>query len=83
MDVHDAGLTEINGEPRPLEPGFVLTIEPGLYVPQDTPGVPEELRGLGIRIEDDILVTSNGYENLTAKCPKEISDLEALIGKGD
>ncbi len=81
MDVHDAGLTDINGEPRLLEPGFVLTIEPGLYVPHDAPGVPDDLRGLGIRIEDDILVTETGYENLTVKCPKEISELESLIGQ--
>ncbi len=80
LDVHDAGLTEINGEPRPLEPGFVMTIEPGLYVPQDAHDVPEELRGLGIRIEDDILVTTEGQENMTAACPKEVSDLEAVIG---
>jgi Xaa-Pro aminopeptidase len=81
MDVHDAGVIDINGEPRPLEPGFVLTIEPGLYVPENTPGVPDELRGLGIRIEDNILVTETGHENLTAKCPKEIDELEALIGR--
>jgi Xaa-Pro aminopeptidase len=79
MDVHDAGVTEINGEPRPFEAGFVLTIEPGLYVPEDAPGVPEELRGLGIRIEDDILVTETGHENLTIKCPKEIADIEAIM----
>lgn len=82
LDVHDAGLTEIKGEPRPLAPGMVLTIEPGLYVPQDAPGVPEELRGMGIRIEDDILVTESGHENMTVKCPKEIDVLEAIIGKG-
>lgn len=81
MDVHDAGVTEINGEPRPFEPGFVLTVEPGLYIAQDATGVPDDLRGIGIRIEDDILVTANGNENLTIKCPKEISELEALIGK--
>jgi Xaa-Pro aminopeptidase len=82
MDVHDAGLTEVNGEPRPLEPGFVMTIEPGLYIPVDMPGVPEEYRGIGIRIEDDILVTATGHENLTASCPKEVAELEALIGRG-
>lgn len=81
MDVHDTGVTEINGEPRTLEPGFILTIEPGLYVPHDMPGVPDALRGLGIRIEDDILVTADGQENMTAACPKEIEALEAIIGK--
>ena len=58
------------------------TVEPGLYVPQDAVGVPDELRGLGIRIEDDILVTESGQENMTAACPKEISELESLIGRG-
>lgn len=80
-DVHDAGMTEINGEPRLLEANFVMTIEPGLYVPQDAQGVPDDLRGLGIRIEDDILVTVDGHENMSASCPKEICDLEAIIGK--
>jgi Xaa-Pro aminopeptidase len=82
LDVHDAGLTELNKEPRPVQPGFVLTIEPGFYIPQDTPGVSDDIRGIGIRIEDDILVTETGHENLTAECPKEILDLEGLIGKG-
>jgi Xaa-Pro aminopeptidase len=82
LDVHDAGTIEMNGEPRPLEPGFVVTIEPGLYIPKDAPGVPDELRGLGIRIEDDILVTASGNENLTVTCPKEVADMEAIIGRG-
>ncbi len=81
MDVHDAGTTEVSGEPRRLESGMVLTIEPGLYIPHDMPGIAEEYRGIGIRIEDDILVTESGYENLTAACPKEISELEAIVGK--
>lgn len=82
MDVHDAGVTEVNGEPRRLESGMVLTIEPGLYIPHDMPEIPEEYRGIGIRIEDDILVTESGHENLTSMCPKEIADLEAIIGQG-
>lgn len=82
LDVHDAGLTEVKGEPRPLSPGIVMTIEPGLYVPQDAQDVPNELRGLGLRIEDDILVTETGHENLTQSCPKEIEALESVIGKG-
>lgn len=81
LDVHDIGITETNGEPRPYEPGFLLTVEPGLYVPIDMPGVPDDLRGIGIRIEDDILVTNSGNENLTEACPKEIAELEALIGR--
>ena len=81
LDVHDAGLTEINGEPRQIQPGVVLTIEPGIYIPADMAGVPEEYRGMGIRIEDDILVSETGCENLTISCPKEINELEQIIGK--
>jgi Xaa-Pro aminopeptidase len=82
MDVHDAGLTEVNGESRPIEAGYCLTIEPGLYIPLDDKDAPKDLRGLGIRIEDDMLVTNDGGENLTAKCPKEIDELESIIGAG-
>ena len=64
MDVHDVGFYSEGGAARPLSPGMVLTIEPGLYVAADAP-VPPEYRGLGVRIEDDILVTADGYENLT------------------
>jgi Xaa-Pro aminopeptidase len=78
MDVHDVGNYGAGAAPaRPLEPGMVLTIEPGLYVPMDVDGVPEALRGIGIRIEDDILITANGYENLTSAAPKEVDELEA------
>lgn len=79
MEVHDAGTTLVNGEPRVIEPGFVLTIEPGLYISKDAPGVPDELRGIGIRIEDDVLVTESGHEVLSSKCPKEIADIEAVM----
>lgn len=81
LDVHDAGLTEINGEPRPLEAGMCLTIEPGLYIPHDDQDAPKELRGFGIRIEDNIHVTASGHENMTSMCPKEVADLEAIIGR--
>ena len=80
MDVHDAGLVQKNGEPRPLEEGICLTIEPGIYIPADDQDAPEELRGTGIRIEDDILVTADGHENMTKACPKEVDELEAIIG---
>jgi Xaa-Pro aminopeptidase len=78
IDVHDVGAYGRSGTPRGLEPGMVLTVEPGLYVPQDDMDAPEGLRGLGIRIEDDIVVTENAPENLTAAAPKEIADLEAI-----
>ncbi|HTM19756.1 MAG TPA: aminopeptidase P N-terminal domain-containing protein [Kofleriaceae bacterium] len=78
MDVHDVGNYGAGAAPsRPLEAGMVITIEPGLYVPMDVDGVPEELRGIGIRIEDDILITANGYENLTSAAPKEVDEVEA------
>lgn len=82
MDVHDVGLHVTNGEPRRLEPGMAFTIEPGLYVPADDMSAPQELRGIGIRIEDNIVVTPSGSENLTRLVPKEIKEMEDLIGTG-
>jgi Xaa-Pro aminopeptidase len=78
MDVHDVGIYAPDGKPRPLAPGMVLTVEPGLYIAGDAADVPEELRGIGIRVEDDVLVTSDGHEVLTAAVPKEVEDVEAL-----
>ncbi len=77
MDVHDVGFYSVDGVSRPLVPGMVLTIEPGLYVADDA-DVPPEYKGLGVRIEDDILVTDSGYDNLTASTPKSVADIEAL-----
>ena len=77
LDVHDAGLYMRDGRARPLEAGMVITVEPGLYIAADAPDVPPELRGIGIRIEDDVLVTATGHEVLTAACPKKIEDIEA------
>lgn len=82
MDVHDAGLYMIRGEARPIEAGMVFTIEPGLYIPATDKSAPEEYRGIGVRIEDNILVTEKGCENLTAGVPKEVSEIEAVVGKG-
>ena len=78
MDVHDVGFYSVDGASRPLVPGMVLTIEPGLYVAEDAP-VPPEFRGLGVRIEDDILVTEAGHENLTVATPKTVADIETLV----
>ena len=77
LDVHDVGAYTQGGKARPLEPGMVITVEPGLYVAADAADVPPELRGIGIRIEDDVAVTSGGHEVLTAACPKKIEDIEA------
>lgn len=82
MDVHDAGLYMIRGEARPIEAGMVFTIEPGLYIPATDKSAPEEYRGIGVRIEDNILVTEKGCENLTAGVPKEVSEIEAVVGRG-
>ena len=78
MDVHDVGAYIRDGKARPLEAGMVLTVEPGLYIAPDA-DAPGELRGIGIRIEDDVLVTEAGHEVLTAACPKKIEDIEAAI----
>ena len=78
MDVHDVGAYTRGGTPRPLEPGMVITVEPGLYIAADATGVPDRLRGIGVRIEDDVLITADGCENLTAACPKEVADVEAI-----
>jgi len=77
-DVHDVGNYAVGGAPRPLEPGMVLTVEPGLYVSPDADDVPVALRGIGIRIEDDVLVTETGHEVLSAAAPKQVAEIEAL-----
>ena len=79
MDVHDVGDYKVNQEWRLLEAGMVLTIEPGLYIPVDCKTVDEKWRGIGIRIEDDVLVTSQGHEVLTSGVPKSITEIEALM----
>jgi len=78
MDVHDVGDYYADGKSRALAPGMVLTIEPGIYVPAGDEDAPKEMRGVGIRIEDDVLVTEGGGENLTAAVPKEIAEVEAV-----
>ncbi|MDF1836231.1 MAG: aminopeptidase P N-terminal domain-containing protein [Planctomycetota bacterium] len=77
LDVHDCGSYADEGESRPLEPGMVLTVEPGLYVDPNNDKVDAKWRGLGVRIEDDILVTESGNENLTVAIPKSIEAVEA------
>jgi Xaa-Pro aminopeptidase len=84
MDVHDTGayrdLTVADKPSRPLQPGMVLTVEPGIYV-RPAAGVPEEYWNIGIRIEDDVVVTEDGYRLLTASAPKTVEEIEALVGK--
>jgi len=77
MDVHDVGAYTQGGSARPLATGMVITVEPGLYIARDAPDVPDALRGIGVRIEDDVLITDAGPDVLTASCPKERTDVEA------
>ena len=89
IDVHDAGRYYFNGESRAAEAGMVMTIEPGLYISPDTTripegfnqDVPEKYLGIGVRIEDDVLVTANGARVLTNKVPKDPGEIEALMAK--
>jgi Xaa-Pro aminopeptidase len=79
LDVHDVGRYLLDdGAGLPLAPGMVLTVEPGLYVAPGDEQAPEAFRGIGIRIEDDVLVTDDGFENLTAAIPKTIEEIEGL-----
>jgi Xaa-Pro aminopeptidase len=83
LDVHDRGrYVEANGKGLPLQAGMVLTVEPGLYVRKDEKRVPDAYRGLGIRIEDDVLVTGDGHRVLTDAAPKEPEAVMALAGRG-
>ncbi|MCA9540703.1 MAG: aminopeptidase P N-terminal domain-containing protein [Myxococcales bacterium] len=80
MDVHDVGAYYLRGTPRPFEPGMVLTVEPGLYVSPSDTEVEARWRGIGVRIEDDVLITAGEPEVLTAAIPKEVADVEAAVG---
>jgi Xaa-Pro aminopeptidase len=80
LDVHDMGNYMADGESIELKPGMVFTVEPGIYVNSKSKA-PEKFRGIGIRIEDDIVITESGNKNLTAAVPKEISEIEALMNK--
>lgn len=84
LDVHDVGdyqIDEQRRQARAFEAGMVMTIEPGLYIPLSNTDVDVKWRGIGIRIEDNILVTETGYENLTVTAPKSIEEIEALMAK--
>jgi Xaa-Pro aminopeptidase len=76
MDVHDVGAYYRDNRPRPLEPGMVITIEPGIYIGAGNQAVPPEYRGIGVRIEDDFLLTPDGNANLTADIPKTVAEIE-------
>lgn len=81
LDVHDVGLYKIDGQWRELRSGMVLTVEPGLYIAPETLGVDERWQGIGIRIEDDILVTETGSEVLTTGLPRTVAEIEAWMAE--
>ena len=79
MDVHDVGDYKIDGQWRVYEPGMVVTIEPGIYIAPGNPNVDKKWHGIAVRIEDDIVVTKDGNENITAGVPKKRDEIEALM----
>ena len=81
LDVHDVGRYYDKDQSRPLEPGMVMTVEPGLYVAANTKDVPEKYLGIGVRIEDDVMVTDNGPRVLTSKVPKQAEEIEELMAR--
>ena len=82
MDVHDVGsYMDQKGKSRKFENGMVLTIEPGIYISKKNKNVPTEYRGIGIRIEDDVLVTKSGCDVLTKALPKEIGEIESIMAR--
>jgi len=85
LDVHDVGDYQVNDQRqqcRAFEPGMVMTIEPGLYIPLDDESVAEKWRGIAVRIEDNIAVTDQGHENFTVNAPKSIHDIESIMSIG-
>jgi Xaa-Pro aminopeptidase len=78
MDVHDVGLYKVGNAARLLEPGMVLTVEPGLYISDFLDHIASEWHGIGVRIEDDVLVTADGHEVLSAAVPKAVDEIEAI-----
>lgn len=80
MDVHDVGDYKVDEQWRELEPGMVMTVEPGIYIAPGARGVPKKWQGIGVRIEDDVLVTRKGPEVLSAGVPTDADEIEALVG---
>jgi len=83
LDVHDVGDYLIDKEPRILEAGMVLTVEPGLYFAPNTRGLDKKWWGIGIRIEDDVLVTDKGHQVLSKSAVKEVAAIEKLMAKSN
>jgi Xaa-Pro aminopeptidase len=76
MDVHDVGRYFDQGKPRPLQPGVVITVEPGLYFSTDAPEAAARYRGIGVRIEDDLLIEANAARVLSEAVPKDLDEIE-------
>jgi Xaa-Pro aminopeptidase len=81
IDVHDVGIYYYDKQSRALEPGVVMTVEPGIYIAPDTKDIPEQYLGIGVRIEDDVLCTADGPKVLTTGVPKNADEIEALMAK--
>ncbi len=81
LDVHDSGDYKVNGRWRKFEPGMILTVEPGIYIAHHKSNIAARWRGIGIRIEDDVLVTDRGHEVLTESVPKELDEIEKIMGR--
>jgi Xaa-Pro aminopeptidase len=79
MDVHDVGDYKVEGEWRTFEPGMVMTVEPGIYMPAGSKGLAKKWWNIGIRIEDDVLVTVSGHDILSKDAPKSVEDIESLM----
>ncbi len=79
MDVHDVGRYKLDDDWRTLEPGMVFTVEPGVYIAAGAENVPEEFFNIGVRIEDDVVVTENGFEVITSGVPKVPKEIEAIM----
>ena len=82
LDVHDPLLPDYHKGDKTLKPGMVITVEPGFYSQAFDESIPEEFREIGIRIEDDVLVTKDGHENLSIDTVKEVADVEAMVQEG-
>jgi Xaa-Pro aminopeptidase len=81
LDVHDVGRYHLSDESRRVEPGMVMTVEPGLYISPATKDIPEKYLGIGVRIEDDVLITGDGHRVLSHKAPKQVEEIEALMAR--
>ena len=81
IDVHDVGRYYADGQSRRLEPGMIITVEPGLYIAENTENIPDKYRGIGVRIEDDVLVIEDGNRVLSSEAPKQVEEIEELMAR--